>query len=79
MARRSVAAHCHRMLRRTIALVLWAYFAWYLVAMVANATGLTPALGPLAGLAMAVFAAYDWRRPRSTPRPAPAKELQLSR
>jgi hypothetical protein len=67
------------MLRRTIALILWAYFAWYLGALVANAAGLPSVIGPMAALAMAAFAVYDWRRPRNVPRPAPAKELQLTR
>jgi hypothetical protein len=70
-----------RMLRRTIALALWTYFAWYLGAMIASAIGLPSFIGPAAGVAMALFAVYDWRRPRAADQrqPASAQELQVSR
>jgi hypothetical protein len=67
------------MLRRTIAAVLWGYFAWYLVALVTTAIGLPPILGPVAGVAMAAVSLHDWRRPRAAAEPASAKELQPSR
>lgn len=72
-------AHSQRMLRRSIALALWAYFAWYLGAMVSSATGLPPLIGPLGGLAMAAFALYDWRRPRHTSRDTRTAGFQPSR
>lgn len=79
MAESRSKAHSRRMLRRSIALALWTYFAWYLGAMVSSATGLPPLIGPLGGLAMAAFALYDWRRPRHTKRDTRTVGIQLSR
>lgn len=67
------------MLRRSIALALWTYFAWYLGAMVSSATGVSPILGPLAGVGMAAFTFYDWHRPRHVRRGPRAEGLQLTR
>lgn len=74
-----IGAHSRCMLRRSIALALWVYFAWYLGAMVASASGLPPVIGPLAALAMAAFALYDWRRPRQMRQRARTEGLQPTR
>lgn len=67
------------MLRRMTALALWAYFAWYLGALIADATGLSPLVGPVAAAATGAFALYDWHRPRMSRQPSLKKELQVSR
>jgi membrane associated rhomboid family serine protease len=72
-------AHCDGMLRRVTAVLLWTYFAWYLGALLAHASGLPGTVGPLAGASMALFALYGWHRHRKIPRPVAAKRFQLSR
>lgn len=49
------------MTRRLVSAALWAYFAWYLTAMLAAITGLPSAAGPVAGVMMLGFAAINWR------------------
>jgi hypothetical protein len=67
MSVRSWRAHGDRMLRRMTALLLWVYFAWYLVGLIAAATGLPSSLGPMAAALMAVLAVVDWRSLRRNP------------
>jgi hypothetical protein len=56
-------------MRRLIACALWAYFGWYLTAMLAASAGLPTELGPVGGAAIGVFALIDWRgRQRSSSR-----------
>jgi hypothetical protein len=50
------------MARRVIALALWAYFGWYLTAMLAMAFGLPTQAAPIGGLLMGTLALVDWRR-----------------
>ena len=57
------------MLRRMTALLLWVYFAWYLVGLVSVATGLPSSLAPMAAALMAVLAVVDWRSLRRVPDP----------
>jgi hypothetical protein len=61
------------MARRIAALLLWAYFGWFLTATIASLASLPVAVGPIGGLVMAAFALVDWRaggvrRPRSSQR-----------
>jgi hypothetical protein len=49
------------------ALVLWVYFAWYLVGLIAAAIGLPSSLGLVAAALMAVLALVDWRSLRRSP------------
>lgn len=48
------------MFRRTVALLLWAYFGWYLTATVADILGLPMALGPVGSVLMGALALRDW-------------------
>lgn len=57
--------HSQPMVRRSIALALWAYFGWYLGVMVAHAAGLPSWVGPVAAVTMAAVALVDWRRLRA--------------
>jgi hypothetical protein len=52
------------MVRRVIAVALWAYLGWYLAAVLAATFGLSPAAGPFGGLLVGAFALVDWRRRR---------------
>lgn len=79
MADLHLRAQSHRMLRRTIALGLWMYFAWYLGAMVAAAAGLPAIVGPIAAVAMAAFGLHDWRRARTLRSSTPVRKLHPSR
>jgi hypothetical protein len=54
------------MLRRTVALTLWVYFAWYLAAMLGTVVPLPAIAAPVAAIAMGGFALVDWRRIRAT-------------
>jgi hypothetical protein len=49
----------HRMKKRVLATGLWFYAAWFAGAMLAFATGLTPALGPIFGTAAGAFVGLD--------------------
>lgn len=79
MAMPFLGSQSHGMFRRTIALGLWVYFAWYLGAMVASTAGLPPIVGPIAAVAMGAFAIHDWRRPRILGSSTPMRKLHLSR
>ena len=50
------------MKKRALAALLWFYTAWYAGAMVADALGLSAALGPILGTAAAAIVAGDPRR-----------------
>lgn len=50
------------MKKRALAALLWFYAAWYAGAMVAHVLGLSPALGPILGVAAAAIVAGDPRR-----------------
>lgn len=50
------------MKKRALAALLWFYAAWYAGAMVADVLGLSPALGPILGVAAAAIVAGDPRR-----------------
>jgi hypothetical protein len=52
------------MLRRMIALALWAYFGWYLGSIIAAFTGTPTIIGPALGALVAAVALVDWRRAR---------------
>ena len=63
------------MKKRAAAAVLWFYTGWFVGAFVAFAAGLSPALGPILGVAAASIIAVDprrliWTRP-ATPNVAP--------
>ena len=54
--------------KRALAVLLWFYSGWAVGAMVAYALGITPAIGPVLGLAGATFVGLDplgaiWARP----------------
>jgi len=49
------------MLRRMVALGLWAYFGWYLAGLLSVSLGLPQLIGPIGGIAMAAAATVDWR------------------
>lgn len=61
---RDAESHSSLMFRRTIALVLWTYFGWYLTALAATVIGLPTLIAPLGGIAMAAIALHDWRSAR---------------
>jgi hypothetical protein len=57
--------------KRTASALLWFIVGWYAWAFVAEATGLTPLLGPVLGTILAAFVAGDpvhlvWARQRSS-------------
>jgi hypothetical protein len=56
------------MLRRVVAVALWAYFGWYLAAHIGTVTPLPIELAPAGGLIMVGIAVVDWRRLLSAPR-----------
>lgn len=56
-----VDVHNGDMLRHTAALLLWAYFGWYLAATLADLLGLPMALGPIGGVIVGAIAMRDWR------------------
>ena len=62
MVARNRKGHDPTMIRRFVALALWTYFAWYLGAMLATATGGPAVAGPIAGLLTAAVGAYGWLR-----------------
>jgi hypothetical protein len=58
------------MKKRALAGLLWFYVVWYATAMLADAFGLSPALGPILATGAAAIVAGDprriiWRRPAS--------------
>ena len=50
------------MKKRALSAVLWLYAGWYLGAMIAHQFDLSPALGPILGVAAAAIIAGDPRR-----------------
>jgi hypothetical protein len=58
------------MVRRLVATALWAYFAWYLVALVGAGFGLPGVAGPIAAALMVPIALIDWRALARGTRPA---------
>ena len=63
------------MKKRALAGVLWLFAGWYAGAMIAHFAGISPALGPILGVAAAALIAGDPRGviwPRKTAAPAPA-------
>jgi hypothetical protein len=50
------------MKKRALAALLWFYAMWYVGAMVASVLSLSPALGPILGVAAAAVIAGDPRR-----------------
>jgi hypothetical protein len=72
-------AHHAGMLRRTLAIALWAYFGWYLGSLVATFTGMPTAIGPATGVMVAAIALVDWRRPRLVRQQAAGDALKPSR
>ena len=65
------------MVRRLAALALWGYFAWYLGAMLADITGSSPVVGPVAGALTVAVGAIQWGRAHRRNRVAvAAPELQ---
>jgi hypothetical protein len=68
------------MTRRIAALALWAYFAWYLAAMIASVIGGPAIAGPIAAVLTAALGIVGWARSRRAERrPAPQAELQPTR
>src|SRR5262249_30041693 len=67
MARQAGASHIPRMGKRILAAILWFYAGWYLGAILADAFGLLPILGPWLGAVAAALFAGDprgvlWKR-----------------
>ena len=61
-------SHPPAMKKRALSAVLWFYTGWYAGAMIAHALGLSIALGPILGVAVAAVIAGDprgviWTRP----------------
>ena len=54
--------HTRGMIRRVVALTLWTYFAWYLGAMLAAATGGPAVAGPIAAVLTAGLGLTGWVR-----------------
>jgi hypothetical protein len=52
-------------MRRVVATILWFYVGWYAGNMVAELIGVTPYLGPVVGVALALVALGDPRRFRT--------------
>lgn len=73
MERRPTGAENPRMLRRIVALGLWAYFAWYLAAMIASYIGATHVAGPVAAVLTLAVGIVGWARTASRVTPAPAE------
>ena len=69
-----------RMIRRSLALALWAYFAWYLAATLASIIGAPSVAGPTAALLTLGVGAIGWARARrGAPTPAQGTELHPAR
>ena len=58
------------MIRRLVALTLWAYFSWYLAALLAAAVAAPVIAGPIAVLLTIVLGATGWYRSRQGSRPS---------
>ena len=54
------------MLRRLVALTLWAYFGWYLASYLAAVAGVASSFAIIGGVAMGAVALVDFRRVRRT-------------
>lgn len=58
------------MIRRLVALTLWAYFSWYLAALLAAAVSAPAIAGPIAALLTVFLGATGWMRARQSARPS---------
>lgn len=69
MSARRPEPHTSPMIRRLVALALWAYFAWYLAAMVATVIGASSLAGPTAAVLTIAAGALSWARAQRAARP----------
>lgn len=70
-----VLSHPAAMKKRVAAAFLWFYTGWYAGALVAAAIGISPAFGPMLGVAAAVLIVGDPRRIIWAPRASATVEI----